>query len=192
MNKCKGSDMVEDNKIIELYWKRDQSAIDESNKKYGKYCRTIAYNILYSKEDSEECVNDTWHNAWRAMPPEKPSKLQYFLGRITRNLALDRYGYNKAQKRNDKLETAISEYYECIANSKFSVEDELILKKLINEFLESLDSRARIIFLRRYWYALSVQEIAKNLGMSESHVSVILHRTRNRFKDYLEKEGITV
>ena len=184
--------MVEDNKIIELYWKRDESAIDESNKKYGKYCRTIAYNILYSKEDSEECVNDTWHNAWRAMPPEKPSKLQYFLGRITRNLALDRYGYNKAQKRNDKLETAISEYYECIANSKFSVEDEFILKKLINEFLESLDSRARIIFLRRYWYALSVQEIAKNLGMSESHVSVILHRTRNRFKDYLEKEGITV
>lgn len=192
MNKCKGSDMVEDNKIIELYWKRDQSAIDESNKKYGKYCRTIAYNILYSKEDSEECVNDTWHNAWRAIPPEKPSKLQYFLGRITRNLALDRYGYNKAQKRNDKLETAISEYYQCIANSKFSVEDEFILKKLINGFLESLDSRARIIFLRRYWYALSVQEIAKNLGMSESHVSVILHRTRNRFKAYLEKEGITV
>ncbi|MBR5222765.1 MAG: sigma-70 family RNA polymerase sigma factor [Clostridia bacterium] len=183
---------MEDNKIIELYWKRDQSAIDESNKKYGKYCRTIAYNILYSKEDSEECVNDTWHNAWRTIPPEKPSKLQYFLGRITRNLALDRYGYNKAQKRNSDLESAIEEYYECIPNGEFSVEDEVILKKLINEFLESLDSRARIIFLRRYWYALSVQEIAQKMGMSESHVSVILHRTRNRFKDYLKKEGITV
>lgn len=184
--------MVEDNKIIELYWKRNEAAIDESNKKYGNYCRTIAYNILRSKEDSDECVNDTWHNAWRVIPPEKPNKLQYFFGRITRNLALDRYSYNKAQKRNNDLETAINEYYECIPNGMVSVEDELILKKLVNAFLESLDSRTRIIFLRRYWYTLTVQEIAKKMGMSESHVSVILHRTRNRFKDYLKKEGITV
>ncbi len=183
---------MEDNKIIELYWKRDEAAIDESNKKYGNYCHTIAYNILRSKEDSDECVNDTWHNAWRVIPPEKPTKLQYFFGRITRNLALDRYSYNKAQKRNNDLESAIDEYYECIPNGEFTVEDELILKRLINGFLESLDSRARIIFLRRYWYALTVQEIAKKMGMSESHVSVILHRTRNRFKDYLKKEGISV
>ncbi len=183
---------MEDNKIIELYWKRDEAAIDESNKKYGNYCHTIAYNILRSKEDSDECVNDTWHNAWRVIPPEKPTKLQYFFGRITRNLALDRYGYNKAKKRNSDLESAIDEYYECIPNGEFTVEDELILKRLINGFLESLDSRARIIFLRRYWYALTVQEIAKKMGMSESHVSVILHRTRNRFKDYLKKEGISV
>lgn len=183
---------MEDNKIVELYWKRDELAISESDQKYGRYCRTIAYNILFSQQDSDECVNDTWHNAWRVIPPEKPSRLQYFLGRITRNLALDRYGYNKAQRRNADLETAIDEYYECIPNGEFSVEDELILKNLINSFLESLDSRTRIIFLRRYWYALSVQEIAKKMGMSESHVSVILHRTRNRFKDYLKKEGITV
>ncbi len=184
--------MVEDNKIIELYWNRNEAAIDESDKKYGNYCRTIAYNILRSKEDCDECVNDTWHNAWRVIPPEKPNKLQYFFGRITRNLALDRYGYNKAQKRNNDLEAAIDEYYECIPNGMASVEDELILKRLINTFLEGLDSRARIIFLRRYWYALTVQEIAKKMGMSESHVSVILHRTRNRFKDYLKKEGISV
>ena len=183
---------MEDSKIIELFWKRDEAAIEESNKKYGKYCRTIAYNILRSTNDSDECVNDTWHNAWRTIPPEKPNKLQCFLGRITRNLALDRYSYNKAQKRNSDLESAIEEYYECIPNGETSLEDEVILKRLINEFLESLDSRARIIFLRRYWYALSVQEIAKKMGMSESHVSVILHRTRNRFKDYLKKEGITV
>lgn len=183
---------MEDKKIIELYWMRNESAIDESDKKYGKYCRTIAYNILCSGEDSDECVNDTWHNAWRAIPPEKPSKLKYFFGRITRNLALDRYSYSKAQKRNIDIETTIDEFYECIPNSDFSIEDEIILKKLINGFLESLDSRARIIFLRRYWYALSVQEIAKKMGMSESHVSVILHRTRNRFKDYLKKEGITI
>ena len=183
---------MEDGKIIELFWKRDEAAIEESNKKYGKYCRTIAYNILRSLEDSNECVNDTWHNAWGTIPPEKPNKLQYFFGRITRNLALDRYSYNKAQKRNSELESAIEEYYECIPNGEISLEDEVILKKLINDFLETLDSRARIIFLRRYWYTLSVQEIAQKMGMSESHVSVILHRTRNRFKDFLKKEGITV
>ncbi len=183
---------MEDSKIVELYWKRDESAINESNKKYGWYCRTIAYNILCSGEDSDECVNDTWHNAWRAIPPEKPNRLQYFFGRITRNLALDRYNYKKAQKRNANIETTIDEYYECIPNGDFPIEDELILKKLINDFLESLDSRTRIIFLRRYWYALSVKEIAKNMGTSENYISVTLHRTRNRFKTYLEKEGITV
>ena len=183
---------MEDSKIIELYYERKETAIEESNKKYGWYCRTIAYNILHSAEDSNECVNDTWHNAWRAIPPEKPNKLQYFFGRITRNLALDRYGYNKAQKRNPALESAIDEYYECIPNGEFSVEDVVLLKKLINGFLEALDSRTRIIFLQRYWYALSVQEIAKSVKTSESNVSVILHRTRNKFKAYLEKEGITV
>lgn len=183
---------MEDNKIIELYWKRDESAIDESDLKYGNYCRTIAYNILYSIEDSNECVNDTWHNAWRAIPPEKPNKLQSFLGRITRNLALDRYSYNKAQKRNANLEAAIDEYYECIPNGEFSIEDQLILKKLINNFLEGLDSQTRIVFLRRYWYACSVKEIAQKMKISENYVSVTLHRTRNKFKAYLEKEGITI
>lgn len=183
---------MEDSKIVELYFKRDESAIDESNKKYGRYCRTIAYNILCSIEDSNECVNDTWHNAWRAIPPEKPRVLQYFFGRITRNLALDRYGYNKAQKRSANLEAVIDEYYSCIPNEEFSIEDELCLKNLINDFLENLDSRSRIIFLRRYWYACSVKEIAKSMKVSENFVSVTLHRTRNKFKSYLEKEGIAI
>ena len=183
---------MEDSKIVELYWKRDESAVAESSKKYGGYCRTIAYNILCSGEDSDECVNDTWLNAWRSIPPEKPKKLQYFLGRITRNLALDRYGYNKAQKRNADLETAIDEYYECIPNGEAFIEDKVSLKELINGFLESLDKRDRIVFIRRYWYVCSVREIGKSMGLSDSHVSVILHRTRDRFKAYLEKEGITV
>ena len=183
---------MEDSKIIELYWKRDESAIDESGKKYGRYCHAIAYNILYSAEDSKECVNDTWHNAWRVIPPEKPNRLQCFFGRITRNLALDRYGYNRAKKRNGGIEAVIDEYYECIPNGEFSIEDELILKNLINGFLESLDSHTRIIFLQRYWYTCGVQEIAENMGMTENNVSVTLHRTRNKFKAYLEKEGINV
>ena len=183
---------MEDNKIVELFCERDESAIRESNQKYGRYCRTIAYNILYSNEDTEECVNDTWNNAWRAIPPEKPSKLQYFFGCITRNLALDRYGYNVAHKRNAKVETAMDEYWESIPNGDMPLDDEIVLKELINGFLEDLEKQARIIFMRRYWYVCSVKEIAKCMNMSETYVSVILHRTRNKFKDYLEKEGIFV
>ena len=183
---------MEDSKIIALYWSRDEAAIEESHRKYGSYCRTIAYNILRSEEDSEECVNDTWYNAWRAIPPEKPNYLQAFFGRITRNLALDRYGYTRAQKRNADLETAIDEYYSCIPSGEASIEDECILKELINGFLASLDLRTRTIFMRRYFYACSVQEIARSMGMSESYVSVNLHRTRKKFKAYLEKERITV
>ena len=184
--------MVEDNKIIELYWNRNEAAIDESDKKYGNYCRTIAYNILRSKEDCDECVNDTWHNAWQAIPPEKPSVLRSFFGRITRNLALDRYDYNNAQKRNPRLETAMDEYWECIPNGEALLEDRLVLKALLNRFLEGLDKQSRIVFLRRYWYVCTPKEIARSMGLSESNVNVILHRTRKSLKQYLEKEGIVV
>lgn len=183
---------MDDSKIIALYWKRDESAIEESNHKYGKYCRAIAYNILFSSEETEECVNDTWHNAWRAIPPEKPKKLQHFFGCIARNLALDRYGYLNAQKRKTDTQLAIDEFWECIPNGDSPIEDDLILKELINRFLESLDSRTRIIFLRRYWYTCSVQEIANSMDLTEGHISVILHRTRMKFKAYLEKEGVSV
>lgn len=183
---------MEDSKIISLFWKRDESAIAETDKKYGSFCYTIAYRILSSYEDSKECVNDTWHNAWNAIPPEKPGKLQYFLACITRNLALDRYGYNTAQKRNPNLELAIDEYWECIPNKEAPIEDTLILKELINSFLGSLDKRTRIIFLRRYWYALSVQDIAKGMNLTPSYVSVTLHRTRAKLKAHLEKEGVSV
>lgn len=183
---------MDDNQILDLFWARDASAISESNQKYGKYCHAIAYRILSSYEDSEECVNDTWHNAWRAIPPERPGKLQAFFGRITRNLALDRYGYRTAQKRNIHLETAMEEYWQCIPCHEMPLEDEAVLRDLINGFLGSLDKKTRIIFLRRYWYACSAGEIAKGMGLSENHIHVILHRTRNRFKLYLQKEGVSV
>ena len=184
--------MMDDLKIVELYWNRDEAAIRASDEKYGNYCRTVAKNILFSEEDSAECVNDTWHNAWKAMPPEKPRKLRHFFGCITRNLALDRYGYNHAQKRNTHLETAMDEYAECIPSGRAPIEDEVALKELINCFLESLDKQTRTIFLRRYWYVCSVREIAASMHLTESYVSVILHRTRNRFKEFLEKEGLFV
>lgn len=183
---------MEDEKIIQLFWDRDQAAIAESDRKYGNYCYTVANRILGCREDSLECVNDTWHKAWRAIPPEKPAKLQAFFARITRNLALDRYGYYNAQKRNVRLETVMDEYWQCVPNGEMPLIDKMILKDLINRFLGTLDKKTRIIFLRRYWYACSVREIARSMGLSEGNVSVILHRTRNDFRLYLQKEGISV
>ena len=183
---------MEDTKIVELFWQRDQSAIGQTDQKYGRYCYTIAYGILNSREDSEDCVSDTWHKAWNVIPPERPKRLQAFLGRITRNLALDRYGYYTAQKRNAHLETAMDEYWQCIPNGEMPLDDTVALREIINGFLGSLDKRSRVIFLRRYYYVCSVKEIAGAMGLSESYVSVSLHRTRNKFKEYLQKEGICV
>lgn len=183
---------MEDEKIITLYWERDENAIRETDIKYGKYCYTIAHNILHSHEDSEECVNDTWNGAWNAIPPAKPTKLKSFLARITRNIAIDRYRYENAQKRSAEIEIAIDEYWECIPNQDASIDDEVVIKRAINGFLSSLDKNTRIIFMRRYWYSMSVKDIADSMHLSESHVSVILHRTRSKFKMYLTKEGIFV
>jgi len=183
---------MEDERIVMLYWDRDETAIRETEIKYGNYCYIIAYNILRSHEDSGECVNDTWNAAWNAMPPEKPTKLQSFLARITRNIAIDRFRYANAKKRGSEVDCVIHEYWECIPNKEASIEDEFALKQAINGFLASLDVRTRVIFMRRYWYSMSVKEIADTLNLSESHISVILHRTRKRFKDYLTKKGVFV
>ena len=183
---------MEDKKIVSLYWERSENAIRETEQKYGKYCYTVAYNILHSHEDSDECVNDTWNGAWNAIPPAKPTKLQCFLGRITLNIAIDRYRYDSAQKRGAEVEKTIDEYYECIPNQDALIEDEFVLKQAINGFLASLDIRTRVIFMRRYWYSMSVKDIADGMRLSESHISVILHRTRTKFKEYLTKEGIFV
>ena len=185
-----GGDYMEDERIIMLYWERNEDAIRETDLKYRNYCYTIAYNILRSHEDSSECVNDTWNGAWNAIPPEKPTKLQCFLARITRNIAIDRYRYDSALKRGAKAKSVIDEYWECIPNADAPVEDEFALKEAINGFLASLDPRTRIIFMRRYWYSMSVRDIADSMRLSESHISVILHRTRIKFKEYLMKEGI--
>lgn len=183
---------MEDERIVGLYWERNENAILETEKKYGKYCYTIAYQILHSQEDADECVNDTWHSTWNTIPPEKPRKLSCFLARLTRNIAIDRYRYGNAQKRGAEVEGAIEEYWECIPNKDAPLEDEVLQRQAINTFLASLDTRTRVIFLRRYWYSMSVKEIADSMRLSESHVSVILHRTRSKFKDYLTKEGILV
>ena len=183
---------MEDERIISLYWERDESAIQRTEEKYGRYCYAIAYNILHSREDADECVNDTWNGAWNAIPPQRPIRLSGFLARIARNIAIDRYRYDSAQKRGAEVECAIDEYWECIPNADAPIDDEYVLRQAINGFLASLDTRTRVIFMRRYWYSMSVSDIAEGMRLSESHVSVILHRTRLKFKAYLTKEGIFV
>lgn len=184
---------MEDSQIIELFWKRSQSAIEETARKYGRYCHTIAFNILHSHEDSEECVNDAYLNAWKAMPPQRPNRLSTFLGKITRNLALKRWEGCKAEKRGaGQTALALDELSECIPASE-SVErrvDDLALAEILNGFLVSLPQERRRIFMRRYWYLDSIKEIAASYGLSESKVKMSLLRSREALKHILAKEGI--
>ena len=183
---------MEDEKIVALYFERDESAIRETAMKYGSYCYGIAYNILHSREDAEECLNDTWNGAWCAIPPERPTRLKCFLARITRNIAIDKYRHEHAEKRDSETDSILDEYAECIPNGDAPIEETVALKQAIDTFLAHLDVRTRVVFMRRYFYAMSVKEIAEGMKLSESHVSVILHRTRSRFRDHLTKEGIFV
>lgn len=162
---------MEDSRIIELYESRDQQAISQSNIKYGGYCYSVGYNILGVREDTEECVNETWLRAWNSIPPQKPRMLSAFFGRITRNIAFDRYRASKAAKRG-KGEIAA------------------VLEELINEFLGELQERDRNIFLQRYWFATPIKEISKKYAMNLNTVKASLFRSRNKLKALLEKEGV--
>lgn len=182
---------MDDNLIIDLYWNRDQRAIAETDTKYGKYCHAIAYNVLYSPQDAEECVNDTWLRAWEAMPPQRPGKLSAFLGRITRNLALDRYDYLHASKRSGSFDLLLSELSDCIPSRQDDFA-RLELTQILNAFLRGLPEQQRNMFLRRYWHCDSIEALAKRYGMSQSAVKSNLFRTRNKLKACLEKEGVGI
>ena len=184
---------MEDQQIIDLYWARAENAIAETAAKYGRYCRCIADNILHSAEDSEECVNDTYLRAWNAMPPQRPGRLAAFLGKITRNLALDRYRNRTAEKRGaGRTAPALEELEECLpsAGGMDRIADDLTLKELLDRFLGGLAPEARVLFMRRYWYLNTVREIAADLGLSESKVKMSLLRSRNALRKIMEKEGI--
>ena len=181
-----------DEAIVALYFDRSEEAIAESDRKYGKTCHTIAYNILHSDEDAEECVSDTWIRAWNAIPPEKPARLGAWLSTVTRRLALTRYEKRTAAKRYGGMETSLEELSECVADGGLTIADEVAISTAINSFLASLPTRARMVFMRKYWYMDSVADIARAMGMTESAVKVTLHRTREKFRKHLDKEGITV
>lgn len=191
----KEGEFMEDSKIIDLYWVRSQQAIAESENKYGAYCRTVARNILDRAEDAEECVNDTWLRAWNVMPPQRPAVLQAFFGKLTRNLSLDRWRRERAQKRGgSQVELALEELEDCLA-ARDRVEEKLDAKYtagLISDFVRGLPQQDRILFVGRYWYLDDIQTLARRMGMGQSQVKSRLHRIRRRLKAELEKEGVAV
>ena len=184
---------MDDNKIIDLFWERSEDAISETSNKYGKYCYQIAFNILSCEQDAQECVNDTYLNAWEAIPPRRPSRLKAFLGKITRNLSLNLYNKKNADKRKaDQFTIILDELSECIPAQGAEFADDFALSEILNEFLAKLPAAARKIFIKRYWYASSIKQIAEDQGCSESKVTVSLFRTREKLRAVLEKEGITI
>jgi len=183
---------MEDRQIIELYWARSETAIAETERKYGPYLRGIACRILSNPEDAKECVNDTYHSAWNAMPPHWPDALSAFLGKITRRISIDRWRKDRAEKRGGgELPLALEELGECVSGGE-TPEDLLRSKELedrFHQFLLSLPVVERRVFLRRYWFLDSVGDIADRFGFTQSKVTSMLHRVRNRLRAQLEKEG---
>ena len=182
---------MEDREIIELYWRRDEEAIAQSERKYGTYCRSIARQILRAAEDVEECLSDTWLAAWRSMPPRRPAVLRTFLGRLSRNASINRHLMHTAQKRGGgEVELALEELKECAGGA--SAEEELEAAELgraIDRFLRTLPELECTIFLRRYWYLDGVEEIAARCALRPGAVKTRLSRTRAKLRTYLRKEG---
>lgn len=184
---------MRDEEILDLYWSRNEKAIVETEGRYGKYCYSIAFHILHDREDSDECVNDTWLRAWNAIPPGRPERLSLFLGTITRNLSFDKWKRKKAMKRgNGEVEVTLDELAECVpaANSTEDAVEAAELKRMLNDFLHTLPEKDCNVFLRRYWYVEEYHEIAKRYGMNLNTVKTSLFRTRRKLKDYLEREGV--
>ena len=181
---------MEDKKIVELFWERSEAAIKESAKKYGRYLRCIAFNVLGNTQDCEEIENDTYLRAWNSIPPEKPSSLKGYLAVICRNLACNRYNINTAKKRGDH-DKALSELSDALPEDDGrELAEGLALRQAVEKFLLSLDEKTRNIFLQRYFYLYPLSAIAKGNGMKESAVSMLLFRTRKKLKEYLQKEDI--
>lgn len=185
---------MEDEKIIELYWNRKEEAISETSSKYGKLCFFIASNILASREDSEECVNDAYLGVWNAIPRQRPSRFSVFVSRITRNLALKKYEHLHAAKRNPDAVCSFEELDECVSG-KERVENEVEsrwIEQAISAFLWQQEEEKRNIFICRYWYFESIESICKRTGCSQSKIKSLLFNMRKKLRAYLESEGIEV
>ena len=183
---------MEDREIIDLYWKRDPGAIARSKDKYGTYCFCVAHHILDSREDAEECVNDTWFHAWNGMPPHYPQVLRLFLAKITRRVAFNRVKASLAQKRGGgQLVLALEELPECLVQES-PVEDRVVAAELgesIRRFVRDLPEREGNLFARRYFFTESVEDIARRYGLSANHTAVLLSRIRKKLRQHLTKEG---
>ena len=184
---------MQDGQIVELYFARNEEAISATSAKYNSYCMQIAMNILHNREDSEECVNDTYLAAWNSIPPQRPEKLSAYLGKLTRNLSLNRYkSMNAARRGGGELALSLHELDECIADNSFIERGEEDMGKLISEFLYTQKKEMRQVFVRRYFHNDSIADISSRFEMSESKVKSMLHRTRLGLKDYLEEHGVNI
>ena len=185
---------MEDSQIVQLYWERDARAIPASAEAYGTYCHAIAFNFTLNHEDAEECVSDTYLGVWNSIPPQRPAPLRTYVCRIARNLAAKRYHANTAQKRGSGYDLALDEL-DGIVPARGGVEEAVAARELaalINAFLDTLRYEDRYLFMRRYWYADPLREIARTAGMSYGAAAVRLHRVREKLRNYLLKEGVSV
>ena len=182
---------MQDQQIVELYWARDERAITETDKKYGRYCHYIAYHILDSDEDAKEIVNDTYLKTWNTLPPHRPDPLKPYLGTISRQLSLNRYEAQHAQKRHGPVSLALDELSECIpdANGGTDIGESVALSDALSRFLRALPQRTRVMFVRRYFYMSSIAEIATEFALKESAVTMLMLRTRKKLSQFLKKEG---
>lgn len=184
---------MDDNAILDLYFARSEQAISETDRKYGHYCYSIANHILSSPSDAEESVNDTYFAAWKLIPPRRPQRFGPFLGKLTRNLSIDRWRKNTAEKRGGgEMQLLLDELAECVTGAE-SPETELLKKELttsLNRFLRKLPEQDRTVFLLRYYYAGTLPEIAQKAGLSANQVKYILQRTRKNLAKTLKQEGL--
>ena len=184
---------MDDKRIVELFFARDEQALTETKEKYSRYLHRVAHNVLQNQQDAEECVNDTYLRAWNAIPPHRPSRLSVFLGKITRRLALDRYAALTADKRGGGTQAAIlEEWRDALPHTEGDPADDMAVREALSRFLRQLPADKRRTFIRRYWYGDSIPTIATDYPSTESRIKMMLARTRDELKTFLEKEGISL
>ena len=184
---------MEDKRIVDLYWERDEQALTETRQAYHRYLTRIARNILPTEQDTEECVNDVYLRAWNAIPPHRPARLSTFLGKIARRVALDRYAALTAEKRGGGTHAQVlEEWRDCLPCGEGDPSDDLAVRDALNRFLRQLPADKRRTFIRRYWYGDTIAAIAADSHATESAVKMTLSRTRDELKTFLEKEGIAL
>ena len=185
---------MEDQAIIELYWERDERAIRETDLKYGRFCHTLALNILSLREEAEECVSDAYHRVWNSIPPERPRAFRAWLGKIVRNLAINRWYYHRAQKRYQPVEEMLSELADSVPEPRTteSILEAGELTHCLNEWLEALPARDRILFVRRYWNGEALQKLATSCGTSPNRLAGRMYRLRASLRTYLTEKGVAL
>ena len=182
---------MEDKQIIELYFNRSEQAIEETSSKYGKLTRSVSYHIVRNEEDTEECVSDTYLALWNTIPPENPDPFVAYILRIARNIAIKKLRYNTADKRNNSYDVSLGELEEVLTGNS-DVQKEIEAKEIetvINSFLKDLKKTDRVIFVKRFWFNMTLDEISEETGFSKNYINVHLHRTKERLKAHLIKEG---